>query len=147
MRTVPIGALGAIPGRRSSSRPRATVVAALCGMALLLAGWIPALAGSWPPNGAKIGNASWYGHEFARRRTASGERFNPHDFTGAHRTLPLGAKVRVTNLRNGRSVLVTINDRGPFRTRREIDLSLGAAKALGMVETGVARVMIELVSS
>ena len=91
----------------------------------------------------KVGQASWYGQEFARRRTASGARFDPSSFTGAHRTLPLGCRVRITNLRNGRSVLVTINDRGPFRRRREIDVSFGAARALGMVGRGVERVLIE----
>lgn len=94
----------------------------------------------------KVGTASWYGNEFSHRRTASGERFDPHAFTGAHRSLPLGSKVRVTNLLNGRSVMVTITDRGPFRRRREIDLSFGAARAIGMVERGVARVLIEPLS-
>jgi len=92
---------------------------------------------------AVIGFASWYGPGFAFRRTASGEVFVPREMTGAHRTLPLGSKVRVTNLRNGRSVLVKINDRGPFRGRREIDLSFGAARELGFVERGIERVLIE----
>jgi rare lipoprotein A len=95
----------------------------------------------------KIVHASWYGHEFARRPTASGERFDPNKLTGAHRTLPLGTKLRVTNLLNGRSVLVVINDRGPYIPRRELDLSLGAARVLGMVRRGVARVRIEPVES
>jgi rare lipoprotein A len=90
-----------------------------------------------------IGEASWYGAEFGRRRTASGARFDPNALTGAHRTLPIGSVVRVTNLRNGRSVVVTITDRGPFRRHREIDVSLGAARALGFVERGVERVLIE----
>ncbi len=94
----------------------------------------------------KVGTASWYGSEFKNRRTASGERFDPRAFTGAHRSLPLGSLVRVTNLLNGRSVLVTITDRGPFRRRREIDLSLGAAREIGIVERGVARVLIEPLS-
>jgi rare lipoprotein A len=104
---------------------------------------LEATADTW----SKVGNASWYGHEFSRRPTASGEIFDPRLLTGAHRTLPLGTKVRVTNLHNGRSVLVTINDRGPYRYRREIDLSLGAARVLGMVNRGIARVRIELVDS
>jgi rare lipoprotein A len=95
----------------------------------------------------QIGQASWYGEEFARRRTASGETFDPQKITGAHRTLPLGTKVRVTNLHNGRSVLVTINDRGPYFRRRAIDLSYGAARVLGMVHRGIAKVRIELVES
>jgi rare lipoprotein A len=93
------------------------------------------------------GHASWYGDEFARRPTASGERYDPAKLTGAHRTLPFGSRVRVTNLQNGRSVLVIINDRGPYAGRRAIDLSYGAARALGMVERGVTRVRIELVES
>jgi rare lipoprotein A len=98
-----------------------------------------------PP--AITGHASWYGDEFARRPTASGQRFDPGKLTGAHRTLPLGTRVRVTNLTNGRSVLVTINDRGPYTARREIDLSYGAARALGMLRAGIARVRIEPVES
>jgi rare lipoprotein A len=94
-----------------------------------------------------VGHASWYGEEFARRPTANGERFDPSKLTCAHRTLPFGSKVRVTNLRNGRSVMVVITDRGPYARRREIDLSYGAARALGMVRRGVERVLIELVES
>ena len=93
------------------------------------------------------GSASWYGDEFAHRPTASGERYDPGKLTGAHRTLPLGSRVRVTNLVNGRSVLVTITDRGPYRARRDIDLSYGAARALGMLRQGVTRVRIELIES
>jgi rare lipoprotein A len=99
------------------------------------------------PVSATTGHASWYGEQFADRPTASGERYDPDKLTGAHRTLPLGSKVRVTNLHNGRSVLVTINDRGPYARRRAIDLSYGAARAIGMVRRGVARVRIELVES
>ena len=95
----------------------------------------------------KVVYASWYGCEFAWRRTASGERFDPDGLTGAHRTLPLGTRLRVTNLSNGRSVLVTITDRGPFVGRRELDLSYAAARQLGMVRAGIARVMIEPVLS
>jgi rare lipoprotein A len=104
---------------------------------------VPTPSQAEPESGKRIGEASWYGQEFASRLTASGERFDPHGFTGAHRTLPLGSKVLVTNLHNGRSVLVTITDRGPFRCHREIDLSYGAARALGMVRRGIARVSIE----
>jgi rare lipoprotein A (peptidoglycan hydrolase) len=96
---------------------------------------------------ARLGRASWYGEEFAKRPTASGQPFDPRKLTGAHRTLPLGCRVRVTNLRNGRSVLVTINDRGPFIRRRDIDLSLGAARAIGMVERGLTPVLIEPLES
>ncbi len=98
------------------------------------------------PTPIKVGRASWYGHEFRNRRTASGDRFDPQGLTGAHRTLPLGSKVRVTNLHNGRSVLVTINDRGPYFGNRTIDLSLQAARVLDMVNRGIARVLIEPLS-
>jgi rare lipoprotein A len=112
----------------------------------LLSRPVPCLADPTPET-PQVGQASWYGEEFARRRTASGEQFDPQGITGAHRTLPLGSRVRVTNLHNGRSVLVTINDRGPYRYRRAIDLSYGAARILGMVRRGVAQVRIELVES
>jgi rare lipoprotein A len=90
-----------------------------------------------------IGNASWYGNQFANRPTASGEPFDPEKLTAAHRKLPLGSRVVVTNLQNGRSVLVTITDRGPYWGNRDIDLSYRAARMLGMVQRGVARVLIE----
>lgn len=92
------------------------------------------------------GKASWYGKDFHGRRTANGESFDRHEFTGAHRTLPFGTVVRVTNLRNGRSALVRINDRGPFTGNRIIDLSYAAAKQIGMTGRGVARVRIEEVA-
>lgn len=95
------------------------------------------------PGEAIEGRASWYGGKFHGRRTANGERFDMDDLTAAHRTLPFGTKVRVTNARNGRSVVVRINDRGPFIGGRVIDLSRGAADAIGMVRTGVAPVRIE----
>ncbi len=90
-----------------------------------------------------IGHASWYGSQFANRPTASGTLFDPEKLTAAHRKLPLGTKVVVTNLHNGRSVLVTINDRGPYWGNRDIDLSYRAARVLGMVRRGVARVRID----
>ena len=88
------------------------------------------------------GLASWYGPGFHGRRTASGEIYNMYAFTAAHRLLPLGTYVLVTNLENGRRVVVRINDRGPFVPGRIIDLSYAAARALGMVEKGVARVRV-----
>jgi rare lipoprotein A len=91
-----------------------------------------------------FGRASYYGRGFAGRRTASGAVFRPEQLTAAHRSLPLGTKVRVTNLHNGESVLVTINDRGPFVRGRHIDLSLGAARQIGMLGRGVANVMIQV---
>lgn len=86
--------------------------------------------------------ATYYGQEFAGRRTASGEKFNPRDLTAAHRTLPFGTRVRVTNSRNGRSIIVRINDRGPFAKGRAIDLSSGAARAIGMGGTGNVRMEV-----
>ncbi len=76
--------------------------------------------------------------------TANGEAYRPHGLTAAHRTLPFGTKVRVKNLRTGRSVIVRINDRGPFIKPRVIDLSLGAAKRIGMIHSGVTRVQVEI---
>jgi rare lipoprotein A len=91
-----------------------------------------------------VGLASWYGARHAGRRTANGERFDPGALTAAHRTLPFGSRVRVTNLENGRSVVVRINDRGPFAEGRVVDLSEAAARALGMTASGVARVLLEV---
>lgn len=81
------------------------------------------------PAAAQSGGASWYG---SGRKTANGERFNPNGMTAAHRSLPFGTRVRVENKRNGRSVVVRINDRGPFVRGRIIDLAKGPARALGM---------------
>ncbi|HEY6815579.1 MAG TPA: septal ring lytic transglycosylase RlpA family protein [Croceibacterium sp.] len=89
------------------------------------------------------GVASWYGREFAGRRTASGERFDPAGYTAAHRTLPFGSRVRVTNA-SGESVVVRINDRGPFHGGRVIDLSQAAAAELGIVRSGSGRVELAL---
>jgi rare lipoprotein A len=93
------------------------------------------------------GEASYYGNELAGNRTASGERFNPRALTAAHRTLPLGSKLRVTNQANGRSVIVRINDRGPFAKSRLIDVSYAAAQQINMIRAGKARVRLELLAS
>ncbi len=92
----------------------------------------------------QVTTASWYGRAFAGKRTASGERYDPSQLTAAHRSLKLGSRVKVTEVRSGRSVTVRITDRGPFRRGRGIDLSLAAAKHLGIVHKGVAKVRIEL---
>jgi rare lipoprotein A len=89
--------------------------------------------------------ASWYGAELAGNRTANGERFNPADLTGAHRTLPMGSKVRVTY--HGRSVVVRINDRGPFHGGRVIDLSQAAAEQIGLRRAGSGQVDLALLES
>ncbi len=90
------------------------------------------------------GKASWYGPGFFGNRTANGEVFRPGTMTAAHRTLPFGTKVRVTNLNNGRTAVVRINDRGPFTGGRVIDLAHGAAQHLGMVASGLAPVRLEV---
>src|SRR4030095_14146876 len=91
----------------------------------------------------QVGEASLYGAGFHGNKTATGEKFNQNDKTAAHPTLPLGTKATVTNLDNGNSVDVKINDRGPYVKGRDIDLSKGAAKELGMTKGGVAPVKIE----
>jgi rare lipoprotein A len=93
----------------------------------------------------QIGTASWYGEYFVGRPTASGEDFDMYDMTAAHPTLPLGSYVRVTNLRNGRVVVVKINDRGPVVAGRIIDLSFGAAQVLQFEQRGLQRVRLDLV--
>jgi rare lipoprotein A len=94
----------------------------------------------------KSGMASWYGSVLQGHRTASGRRFNMYELTAAHRTLPFGSLVKVTNLRNHRSVVVTITDRGVLDPDRVIDLSWGAAKELNMVKMGVDPVRLELIT-
>lgn len=91
----------------------------------------------------EVGVASWYGKDFHGRKTANGERYNMYAMTAAHKLLPLGTKVRVTHLGNGRSIVVRVNDRGPFVGNRIIDLSYGGAQKLGMLGTGTARVRVE----
>ncbi len=110
----------------------AAVVSAASIASLALEG--AAHASSW------TGQASFYSHGV---RTASGAKFDPNGLTAAHRNLPFGTRLRVTNLSNQRSVIVTVNDRGPFISRRIIDLSAGAAHEIGMRQSGVAQVRID----
>ena len=91
------------------------------------------------------GIASFYGDGFDGNRTASGQRYNRYAMTAAHRSLPFGTRVRVTNMRNGRSVVVRINDQGPFIRGRVIDLSVGAARSIGMIGSGIAPVKVEVI--
>jgi len=98
------------------------------------------------PENELEGVASWYGPNFHGHRTASGEIYNMYDYTAAHKTLPLGTYVRVINLENGKSVIVRINDRGPFKKGRIIDLSYAAAKKIDMIEKGIAKVRLEVIS-
>jgi rare lipoprotein A len=109
------------------------LLAALVGSAFSLAHSSAADAG-------QTGAASWYGPGFHGRKTASGERFNTHGMTAAHRTLPFGTRVKVTNEKTGRAVVVRINDRGPYAHGRIIDLSQASARAIGI--SGVARVSL-----
>ena len=97
------------------------------------------------PELVEVGTASWYGREFAGKPTASGEPFDPSALTAAHPSLPFGTKVRVIDVATDRSVVVVINDRGPFAENRIIDLSRAAADALGFVDAGTTEVRIERV--
>ncbi|MBF7691479.1 MULTISPECIES: septal ring lytic transglycosylase RlpA family protein [Acinetobacter] len=93
----------------------------------------------------QTGIASWYGRQFHGRKTANGETFDMNALTAAHRSLPLNCYIRVTNKDNGRSVVVKVNDRGPFHGNRVLDLSYGAAKRIGLTNEGTAKVSIERV--
>ena len=101
--------------------------------------------GAWGADFEREGIASWYGGKFHGRLTANGERFDANKLTAAHKTLPFGTVVKVTNTDNGRTVTVRINDRGPFVENRIIDLSRGAAERLEMTGTGVAQVRLEVI--
>ena len=108
----------------------------------------PVVAAPKPPKrlvvSTSTGEASWYGPGFFGNRTANGEVFKPGTMTAAHRTLPFGTQVKVTNLRNGRETIVRINDRGPFIGQRVIDIAHGAAHHLGLVSSGIAQVRLEV---
>lgn len=93
----------------------------------------------------QVGEASWYGRDFHGRRTASGEKYDMHALTAAHPSLPFGSIVRVRHVSNGKTVKVRINDRGPFKKGRIIDLSYAAANKIAMVQEGVAKVEVEIV--
>jgi len=95
----------------------------------------------------QVGKASWYGRLFQHKQTASGEPYDMYQFTAAHRTLPLGSWVKVTDLKNDRSVIVRINDRGPVPKNRIIDLSYNAAKMLDMRKNGVHSVRVDLIET
>ena len=129
---------GPIPGRAPRRLPVVLVLAlgaVLSACAVLPVGW----------TGHQAGLASWYGPGLYGRRTASGTVHTGAALTAAHRSLPFGTRVRVTNLRNGRTVVVVVDDRGPFVRGRVVDLSLAAARRLGMVRDGVVPVRLEVV--
>jgi rare lipoprotein A len=98
------------------------------------------------PGDTLVGIASYYHDKFHGRKTANGERFNQAAYTAAHKKLPFGTKVRVIDRKTGKSVVVTINDRGPFIKGRVIDLSRRAARDLGILHRGVAKVKVEILS-
>ncbi len=127
--------------------PRVPVRVTLAALAALL---VAAPTGQGPafpdtvPEWVQQGPVSWYGPGFHGRRTANGEIFDTHELTMAHRSLEFGSQVRVTNLENGRSVVVRVNDRGPYVRGRVADLSHAAANELGFVDDGVVKARIEL---
>lgn len=117
------------------------IAAAACG-----GGQKPKRTATGETRGVQSGMATWYGGGHHGGPTASGERFNKNAMTAAHRTLPMGTRVRVTNQKNGRSVILRINDRGPYgNKRRIIDVSEGAARQLDMIEAGVVPVRVEVI--
>jgi rare lipoprotein A len=137
------------PGSSNPHRPRRAVAASAA--ALALAGLLAAApTGQGPifadtlPDWMQQGKVSWYGPGFHGRRTANGETFDTNTLTMAHRSLAFGTEVRVTNLDNGRSVVLRVNDRGPYVGGRIADLSRAAAEQLGFVDDGVVPARIEL---
>ena len=146
----------AIPGkgvRATRRRPTAATSAASTGVGTSLLVVLCLLVGAvatWTlldrlgPTDRQTGLASWYGPGFYGRPTASGATYTGADLTAAHRALPLGTRVRVTNLENGRRVVVVVDDRGPYVGGRVIDLSTAAARRLDMIRDGVVRVRVEV---
>ena len=130
------------------TRPHALVLAAVLLFAqALTTGCAKCPRPGTGPKANQSGQASYYADRYHGRTTANGETFDMHALTAAHRTLPFNARVRVTNLNNGRFVTVRINDRGPFVKGRVIDLSYAAARKIDMVEAGVVPVHIELIEA
>ena len=135
-----------MPSKTLENRSRAAV--ALMVFCALLTGCSANRRPETRPSGVQPlekGTASWYGTKFHGRRTASGERFDMNELTAAHPSLPFGTLLEVRNLRNGRSVVVRVNDRGPFSKSRILDLSFGAAREIGLVLSGTAPVELYLV--
>jgi rare lipoprotein A len=133
---------------RHAALLRAGTLGALLLLAAACARTVPPPPPAAPPavKSEEVGLASWYGHPHQGRRTASGEAYDMNDLTCAHRTLPLGTRLLVTNLENGRSVEVRVNDRGPFVAGRILDLSYAAARKLGAERPGVIRVSLRIIS-
>ena len=144
MAGVHIGSGKSVAARRRGSCGLASVLALACFLGACAPSTQHAPSPPVHPTAfIQVGMASWYGEAHAGRHTASGEPFDPNAMTAAHRTLPLGARVRVTNIENGRTITVKINDRGPANEGRIIDLSRAAADALGFRASGTARVRLE----
>jgi rare lipoprotein A len=124
-------------------------IGSLCALFLLVSTLVGCASTGKPhdelPSGVEIGIASYYGHEFHGRRTASGEIYDENKLTAAHPTLPFGTLVQVTNLENDKSVVFRINDRGPFKKGRIIDVSYEGAKRLDFVRQGLVEVRVEAV--
>ncbi len=132
----------------SGSSTTPWLAAGLCALALLALAACsspPRSGGAAASGHSESGQASYYGNEFQGRRTANGERFDQAGLTAAHRTLPFGTRVRVTNTQTGKSVTVRVNDRGPFVKGRVIDLSSSAFKAIANLNAGVVPVRIQVV--
>jgi rare lipoprotein A len=117
---------------------RLAIALPICGLSLVA---------SAANDGAHIGTgeASYYGREFLGSRTANGEKFDPNALTAAHRTVAFGTRIRVTNLSNGKDVIVRVNDRGPWKKSRIIDISYAAARQIGMHKSGTAKVRLNRV--
>jgi rare lipoprotein A len=136
-----VASLGAGAASRPSSLEAAKVTQP---PVIATSGQKPRKTNNPKPKPYQVGTASWYGAYFQGKQTASGEPYDMRDFTAAHPSLPLGTFVRVTNLRNGKAVVVRINDRGPVVDGRIIDVSYNAARALGFKEHGLQRVRLDL---
>ena len=124
---------------------RAVMMLALVGFAACAsAGSVQADRRTWKVGNVQEGKATWYGKKFHGKQTASGERYDMNSMTAAHRSLPFGSVVRVTNLRNGKSAVVRINNRGPYGKGRIVDVSRAAARKLEMIDRGVVRAKLEV---
>ncbi len=127
-------------------QPKRRVVIAAVGLVVIGAVGLGLFHGLREGGKVQLGLASWYGPGFHGKKTASGAIYSQHEMTAASRTLPLGTRVMVTNLANGKKAEVTINDRGPYADGRIIDLSKAAARKLGLLNRGTARVRIDVIS-
>lgn len=121
------------------------MIAVLCCLSLGACSWVPKGESQLDVGIKERGIASWYGEQFHGKQAANGEMFDMGALTAAHRTLPLGSMIRVTNLTNGKHVRVRINDRGPYVSGRILDLSLAAADRLGMVHGGLSVIQLEVI--